>query len=65
MIEQHLHGTTGPHDPQARPQNARQEHGAVRWIGVNDNPAGSRRPDPLHIIGSAHGPRILELLRTS
>jgi hypothetical protein len=44
---------------------ASPEAGTERWFGVSDARAESRRPDPLRVIGSAHGPRLLELLRAS
>jgi hypothetical protein len=44
---------------------ASPEPGTERWFGVSDARAESRRPDPFRVIGTAHGPRLLELLRAS
>lgn len=48
----------------ARPA-ATSERAGEHWFGVNDARIESRRSDPLRVIGSAHGPRLLELLRAS
>jgi hypothetical protein len=44
---------------------AASDPGGERWFGVSDSRGDSRKPDSFRVIGSAHGPRLLELLRAS
>jgi hypothetical protein len=44
---------------------ASPEAGKERWFGMSDARPGSRRADPFRVLGTAHGPRLLELLRAS
>lgn len=65
MIEQQLSGASGPRDGRTDPQDGTREQESIGWIGHSEDSAGVRQPGPIHVIGSAHGPRILELLRAS
>jgi hypothetical protein len=39
--------------------------GGVPWVGLSDREVIRAAPGPLRTFGSAHGPRILELLRVA
>jgi len=41
------------------------DRGALLWFGQSVSGNSGMGPDPEQIIGSAHGPRLLELLRAS
>jgi len=41
------------------------EMGGVPWFGVSELRMATRPHDPMRVIGHAHGPRLLELLRAS
>lgn len=53
-----------PEQAAARPVGP-ADRGGERWFGTGDARGESWRPDTFRVIGSAHGPRLLELLRAS